>query len=88
MMPQMRQQQNPQMVMRMRQQMISNPQQFAQNALRSGYFNGHEMQTNALNIVSSGNEKKAEEMVRNLCKEHNVSVEDTMQQFKQQYGIR
>ena len=42
---------NNQMSMMLRQQMIRNPQQFAQNALNSGKFNNNPMYKNALEAI-------------------------------------
>lgn len=72
----------------LRNQMANNPRVFAQNALRSGYFKNDEKYVNALQVVMNGDEKAAKEMVENICKEHHVSVDDTMAQYKSQYGIR
>lgn len=72
----------------MRQQMIRNPQQFAQNALRSGYFSQNEMYKNALEAVASGNVDAIKDITQNVCKEHNVSMDDALAQYKQQYGIQ
>lgn len=71
----------------MKRQMIRNPQQFAQNALRSGYFNSSPMHKNALQAIVSGDKKAMEEIAGNLCKEHNVSIEDATKQYKQYYGL-
>lgn len=72
----------------MRNQMIRNPQQFAQNALRSGYFNNSPMHKNALEAVANGNVEEIKGITENVCKEHNVSMDDAMTQYKQQYGIQ
>lgn len=77
-----------QQAMMIRQQMIRNPQQFAQNALRSGYFNNSPMHKNALEAVASGNVDEIKNITQNVCKEHNVSMDDAMAQYKQQYGIQ
>lgn len=78
---------NNQMALMMRRQMINNPQQFAQNALRSGRFNNNPMYKNALQAIVNNNEKAMEEIAGNLCKEHNVSIEDATKQYKQYYGL-
>lgn len=70
----------------MRQQMIRQPQLFAQNALRSGYFN-NPMCKSALEAVQNNDEEKSKELVENLCKEHGVSVEDAQKQYRQYYGL-
>ena len=78
---------NNQMAMALRNQMIRNPQQFAQNALRSGYFSKSKTHHHALEIIASGNEEESKNIFENLCNEHNVSVDDAVSQVKQQYYI-
>lgn len=73
-----------QMLMR---RMISNPQQFAQSALRSGRFDGNPMYKNALEAIANNDAKSMQEIMNNLCKEHNVSVEDARKQFNKYYGF-
>lgn len=79
---------NNQMSMMLRQQMIRNPQQFAQNALNSGKFNNNPMYKNALEAIVNNDTKAMEEIAGNLCKEHNVTVEDARKQYNQYYGIK
>lgn len=76
-----------QMINSMRNQMIRNPQQFAQNALRSGRFNNDQLMSNALNAVANNDINSMQTIASNLCKEHNVSLEDAQRQYKQHYGI-
>lgn len=78
---------NNQMAFALRNQMVRNPQQFAQNALRSGYFKNNEFMTNALQAVANNDMQTARSMTENVCKEHNVSVEDATQQYRQYYGV-
>lgn len=79
---------NNQMAMALRNQMIRNPQQFAQNALRSGYFNNNPVCKNALEAIANNDTESMRNITSNLCKEHNVSVEDATQQYRQYYGIQ
>ena len=78
---------NNQMALMMRRQMINNPQQFAQNALRSGRFNNNPMYKNAVEAIANNDTESMQKITDNLCKEHNVSVDDAQKQFKQYYGI-
>ena len=71
----------------MKQQMIKNPQRFAQNALRSGQFNGNEFMTGALNAVANNDIDAMHTIAGNVCREHNVSVEDAQKQYRQYYGL-
>lgn len=75
------------MAILLRNQISRNPRMFAQNALNSGRFNNDQMHTNALQAILNGDEQKVKEMVENICKEHHVSVEDAMAQYKKMYGI-
>lgn len=81
-------QMNPQMEMMMRQQMVRNPKMFAQRALQSGQFNNDELRRNALHAIANNDVNSMKEIVGNVCNEHNVTVEDATQQFRQYYGIR
>lgn len=76
------------MAMMMRNQMVHNPQQFAQNALKSGYFNNNSMYKNVLEAVARNDTEAMKEIAGNVCKEHNVSVEDATIQYKQYYGLK
>lgn len=78
---------NSQMANMMQRQMVNNPRQFAQNMLKTGRFNGNEMLTNALNAIANGDIESTKCIAQNLCKEHNVTVEDAMTQYRQYYGI-
>lgn len=78
---------NNQLINMMQRQMINNPRQFAQNMLRTGKFSGHEMLTNALNVIASGDTEGAKNIAENVCREHNVTVDDAMRQYKQYYGL-
>lgn len=72
----------------LRNQMIRNPQGFAQNALRSGYFNNNPMYRNALEAVANNDIEKMQSITGNVCREHNVTVDDAKNQYMQYYGIR
>ena len=76
-----------QMINSMKNQMIKNPQQFAQNALRSGKFNGNEFMTNALQAVANNDINSMHTIADNVCREHNVSVSDAQNQYRQYYGL-
>ena len=76
-----------QMINNMRNQMIRNPQQFAQNALRSGRFNNDKLMSSALNAVANNDINSMQTIANNVCREHNVSLEDAQKQYKQYYGI-
>lgn len=76
----------------LKQQMINNPQQFAQNALRSGQFRNNQfrnnqLMTNALNAVANNDREAMNTIANNVCREHNVSVEDAQKQYRQYYGL-
>lgn len=75
---------NNQMAMR---QMVRNPQQFARQALNSGRFNNNLMYRNALEAVANNDMDAMQEIANNVCKEHNVSVEDARQKYNQYYGF-
>lgn len=72
----------------LRQQMVRNPQAFARNALNSGMFNNNPMYKNALESIVNNDTKKMEEIANNLCKEHNVTVDEARQRYNQYYGIK
>lgn len=76
-----------QMVNSLKQQMINNPQQFAQNALRSGQFRSNQFMTNALKAVANNDREAMNTIASNVCREHNVSVEDAQKQYIQYYGL-
>ena len=78
---------NNQIANQLKQQMIRNPQQFAQNALRSGKFNGNEFMTGALQAVANNDIQSMKTIADNVCREHNVSVSDAQNQYRQYYGI-
>lgn len=86
MIPQMNMQ-NPRMAEMLKQQMINNPRQFAQNALRSGHFNNSPVHMNALEAIANNNQEELSKIAGNVCKEHNVSMEDAQRQYMQYYGI-
>lgn len=79
--------QNQQMANALKQQMIQNPVQFAQNALRSGHFNNSPMHKRALEAVVNGDNEQLDKIARNQCLEHNVSLEDAKKQYMQYYGL-
>lgn len=68
-------------------QMVRNPQQFARQALNSGRFNNNPMYRNALEAVANNDMNAMQEIANNVCKEHNVSVEDARQKYNQYYGF-
>jgi uncharacterized membrane protein affecting hemolysin expression len=76
------------MAMAMRQQMTQNPQMFAQNALRSGAFRQNPMHQSALQAVANNDVDKIRELTGNLCKEHNVTLDEAVTQYKQYYGLQ
>lgn len=78
---------NNQMIAQLKRQMVQNPQQFAQNALRSGKFSGNEFMTGALQAVANNDISAMQTIAGNVCKEHNVSVEDAQRQYRQYYGL-
>lgn len=84
--PQM-QMNNNQMISQLKRQMIQNPRQFAQNALQSGRFNGNDFMTGALQAVVNNDISAMQTIAGNVCKEHNVSVEDAQRQYRQYYGL-
>lgn len=46
------------------------------------------MANNAMNIIASGNQKGAEQMVRNLCQSRGLDVNQVMAQAKRMFGAK
>lgn len=74
------------MMQLMQMMKTGNPQQVLMNTLQQS--NNNPILNNVLTLAQKGDTKGIEELARNLAKERGVSVEDTMTQIKQQFGIQ
>lgn len=74
------------MMQLMQMMKTGNPQQVLMNTLQQS--NNNPILNNVLTLAQKGDTKGIEELARNLAKERGVSVEDTMAQIKQQFGVQ
>ena len=74
------------MMQLMQMMKTGNPQQVLMSTLQQS--NNNPILNNVLTLAQKGDMKGIEELARNLAKERGVSVEDTMTQIKQQFGIQ
>lgn len=64
-------------------QMMQNPQQLVSQLMNKATT---PMQKNALDLISNGDDKAVEQMVRNICKERNINVNQAMSNLQKNFA--
>lgn len=69
-------------------QFISNPQEFLRNAMNNNQIMSNPMAKNALQMIKNGDNKGLENIARNLCNEKGINVDEIVEYYKRQLGLK
>lgn len=66
---------------------INNPHAFIQQMMNNSEIMQNPIAKNTFELFQKGDNKKLEEIARNLCSENGIDADDALKQIKAQFGM-